>query len=111
MKSNVKILVQGTNEFSEQFAERIEKVSNQIMKEHEMSSLNLILTSSSDGRQTATLQYFTSEIDYSNQAVFNGDDLKSAYQDFLNRRPMIKNAKLKMGVTDDLIEFLLKQTR
>lgn len=108
MKSNVKILVQGTNEFSEQFAERIEKVSNKIMEENKMSIPNLILTSSSDGRQTATLQYFTSEIDYVNQAVFNGDDLRSAYQDFLKRRSVAGNVQLEM---DDLIEFLLKQTK
>jgi len=62
-KTNIKIIVQDSGEEASIFAIRLEAICKQIVGEHEElvsgpASVSF-MTTASDGRQTATIQYFT----------------------------------------------------
>lgn len=62
MKTNIRIIVQNNEECAADFAERLEGICNDLAeeyKEHTDSVSIKFMTTASDGRQTATIQFFT----------------------------------------------------
>ena len=64
-KTNIRIVVQSQNETAKEFAERLESICYDLTIEHK-DKVNmppmLFMTSTSSGRQTATIQFITREI-------------------------------------------------
>jgi hypothetical protein len=64
MKNHIRIIVQGLNESSKDFARRLEEVCQELYDEFK-DSLSFyapsisFMTTASDGRQTATIQFAT----------------------------------------------------
>mgnify|MGYP003555102435 FL=1 len=61
-KNNIRMIVQGGGECAEDFAERLERNCNQLSKKYASkikSVPTVVMTSASDGRQTATIQFIT----------------------------------------------------
>lgn len=106
LKNNIRMVVQSQNETAKEFAERLESICYDLSIEHK-DKLNMppivFLTSASDGRQTATLQFVTSETDKTKEATFSGFHLRIAYDRFKE----LTNKENKE--TDALIEFLLSE--
>ena len=93
------MVVQSQNEF----AERLESICYDLSIEHKLNMPPIVfLTSASDGRQTATLQFVTSDYK-TKESTFNGFHLRIAYDRFKE----IINKENKE--TDALIEFLLSE--
>ena len=105
-KNNIRMVVQSQDETAKEFAERLESICFDLSIEHK-EKLNMppivFLTSASDGRQTATLQFVTTEIDKTKEATFNGFHLRMAYDRFKE----LTNKENKE--TDDLLDFLLSE--
>ena len=100
------MVVQSQDETAKEFAERLESICFDLSIEHK-EKLNMppivFLTSASDGRQTATLQFVTTETDKTKEATFNGFHLRMAYDRFKE----LTNKENKE--TDDLLDFLLSE--
>ncbi len=80
-KVHIKMLVQSSNEFATVFSQRLEDECNEIIsKNHLFSGLTVSLTSDSNGRQTATIQYITLLFEQSEGAAFDGALLKLSYE-------------------------------
>lgn len=105
-KKNIRMVVQSQNETAQEFAERLESICNDLSVKYK-DKMNMppivFLTSASNGRQTATLQFITSEIDKTKEATFNGYHLHQAYDKF-NKTKLLQTPQ-----TDALYEFLLKE--
>ena len=105
-KNNIRMVVQSQDETAKEFAERLESICFDLSIEHK-EKLNMppivFLTSASDGRQTATLQFVTTETDKTKEATFNGFHLRMAYDRFKE----LTNKENKE--TDGLLDFLLSE--
>lgn len=74
--------VQGPDENAVTFAKRLEKECEDLAKElNAITPAICVMTSASDGRQTATIQIMTNVPD-SDDSVFNFMDLGAAYDKF-----------------------------
>lgn len=57
-KNNIRIIVQLLDETAQEFAERLEGICEDLGSEHKVETPKVsFLTSASDGRQTATIQF------------------------------------------------------
>lgn len=105
-KTNVRMVVQETDECAADFAQSLEKICHDLSIKYKdkISGVPFIVTSASnDGRQTATIQFVTTESDKTGEATFNGLNLHKAYDKF------IKTKLLQTPQTDALYDFLLKE--
>ena len=106
MKNNIRIIVQDRLESAKDFAVRLETYINELS----INCDNLVtippeisaMTSSHDGRQTATIQFFTDDNSNTGESLFNGFDLRFAYDNFMEEFE-------RTNETDRLIEFLIEQ--
>lgn len=100
------MVVQEGYEPASEFANRLEKICYDLSIIHKdkitMSPI-VFLTSASDGRQTATIQFVTNETDKTKDPVFDGFLLRMAYDKFKERR------LLQTPETDELFKFLLSE--
>jgi hypothetical protein len=105
-KNNIRMVVQSQCETAHEFAERLESICYDLSVKHK-DKLHMppivFLTSASDGRQTATLQFVTTETDKTKQETFNGFHLRIAYDRFKE----LTNKENKE--TDSLLDFLLSE--
>jgi len=100
------MVVQSINETAQEFAERLESICYDLSIEHKDKLHTppiVFLTSGSEGRQTATLQFITTESDNTKEATFNGFHLRMAYDKFQ------KEVSLRTEQSDAFIKFLLEQ--
>lgn len=71
-KNNIRMVVQSVGEVASEFAARLEGICSDLSVKHK-DKLNMppivFLTSASDGRQTATLQFVTDETDKTKEAT------------------------------------------
>ncbi len=61
-KNNIRMIVQGGGEVAHEFAKRLEMNCDKLQKKYAStikSPPTVIMTSASDGRQTATIQFIT----------------------------------------------------
>ncbi len=61
MKNNVRIIVQNLGETGAEYAKRLEEICEaiKIQESQKVTPTIMFMTSASDGRQTATIQFFT----------------------------------------------------
>jgi hypothetical protein len=105
-KNNIRMFVQERNEPAHEFAERLETICYDLSIEYKdklQPPPIVFLTSASDGRQTATIQFITNESDKTKEATFNGFHLRIAYDKFKEKK------MLQTEQTDILIDFLLNE--
>ncbi|MEK6829118.1 MAG: hypothetical protein AABY15_03245 [Nanoarchaeota archaeon] len=83
MKNNIRIIVQDSTEPGAEFAKRLEKICEDPSKEFEETIIDFPnihhMTTASDGRQTATIQFLTLEegeefVDDDEEFEFNAED-------------------------------------
>jgi hypothetical protein len=80
-KNNIRMRVQGAEEPAADFAKRLEKDCDALAKElNAVTPPICVMTASSSGRMTATIQIITNVDDDREEAVFNGFELQMAYE-------------------------------
>ncbi len=101
------MVVQYPGECAADFAKRLENMCQNLSIEFEdkiQMPPVIFLTSASDGRQTATLQFITNETHKTTESVFNMYHIRMAHEKFQQQG---KNGTSEM--LDDFVEFLIEQ--
>ena len=102
-KNNIRMVAQLPLESASEFAKRLELICYNLSEEHKTITPPIIIpTSASDGRQTVTIQFMTTEIN-KKQPTFNDFHLRKAYEKF------VQKGNNTNSETNELIQFLLKE--
>lgn len=106
-KNNIRIIVQELYETASDFAERLEKICNDLHVEHNNDRVNVppfvFLSSASDGRLTAIIQFTTTEVNNTKKATFNEVHLHIAHERYSKLYNNFTNE------TQDFFNFLLNE--